>query len=450
MLRHARLIPGAMLLALVACSGTTDSSTTVPASNPPMPTVTEPSRTSSAASVPASSTSAPATAAAGLVVIVPDHVRSGTSGVVVVRDGVETTVVTDPVDWAGSDDLGGVVYRIGDQVWWQPDAGAAPVRVEFDGFPTSLDGRAVLVGPNDEPCGDGDGLVWAVAHDLVSGEEDALTCVGWLGDSGTGVTDLSGGRFVVEFDGDYLNYSKMGGLTVADLSDTSLDLPGNPYPLAETCGIVPPGESDSTCEVHGRLSADGRALATWYRPDFVIVVAADGMPAEIAADQQAWLARIDTVPAVIRVSDLDSGADSYRTQLPARTRIADFDGRFLVVACRAYLSDPATCDGPDASSTIIDITGQQPPIEVPGNIALLHPAGDGAPSIDSEHPALQIGDTGAWVSFLQQRLVALGASIAVDGVFGPGTESAVRDLQTGSGLAANGVAGPSTWSIISA
>jgi hypothetical protein len=321
--------------------------------------------------------------------------------------------------------------------------------VEFDGFPTSLGGRAVLVGPNDEPCGDGDGLVWAVAHDLASGEESALTCVGWLGDSGTGVTDLSGGRFVVERANDYLNYSTNGGLTIADLSDTALDLPGNPYPAAETCGIVPPGESNSACEVHGRLSADGRALATWYRPDFVIVVGVDaGVPAEVAADQQAWLARIDTVPAVVRVTDLDSGVDSYRTQLPARTSIADFDGRFLVVECRAYESDPATCD--DASSTIIDITGQQPPIEVPGKVALLHSAGDGAPSIDLESPTLRVGDTGAWVSFLQQRLVTLGASIAVDGVFGPGTESAVRDLQTGSGLAVNGVAGPSTWSIISA
>jgi peptidoglycan hydrolase-like protein with peptidoglycan-binding domain len=46
---------------------------------------------------------------------------------------------------------------------------------------------------------------------------------------------------------------------------------------------------------------------------------------------------------------------------------------------------------------------------------------------------------------LQQLLRARNHSVAVDGIFGPQTESAVEAFQQSSGLAADGMVGPRTW-----
>ena len=46
---------------------------------------------------------------------------------------------------------------------------------------------------------------------------------------------------------------------------------------------------------------------------------------------------------------------------------------------------------------------------------------------------------------LQQLLQARGHNVAVDGIFGPITEGAVKDFQQSKGLAADGIAGPVTW-----
>ena len=47
---------------------------------------------------------------------------------------------------------------------------------------------------------------------------------------------------------------------------------------------------------------------------------------------------------------------------------------------------------------------------------------------------------------LQQLLRARSHPVAVDGIFGPRTESAVRAFQQSGGLAADGIVGPQTWS----
>jgi peptidoglycan hydrolase-like protein with peptidoglycan-binding domain len=49
------------------------------------------------------------------------------------------------------------------------------------------------------------------------------------------------------------------------------------------------------------------------------------------------------------------------------------------------------------------------------------------------------------VRTLQHLLRARGQAVAVDGVFGPETEAAVRAFQTGKGLSADGIVGPQTW-----
>jgi N-acetylmuramoyl-L-alanine amidase len=58
--------------------------------------------------------------------------------------------------------------------------------------------------------------------------------------------------------------------------------------------------------------------------------------------------------------------------------------------------------------------------------------------------ALRLGATGAAVRELQSHLRAAGASLRVDGAFGPSTEIAVRAFQTHVDLVVDGVAGPQT------
>lgn len=49
------------------------------------------------------------------------------------------------------------------------------------------------------------------------------------------------------------------------------------------------------------------------------------------------------------------------------------------------------------------------------------------------------------VRTLQQLLRARSHPVAVDGIFGPNTEAAVKAFQQSNGLAADGIVGPQTW-----
>ena len=67
-------------------------------------------------------------------------------------------------------------------------------------------------------------------------------------------------------------------------------------------------------------------------------------------------------------------------------------------------------------------------------------------------PVLRQGSNAAWpaatVRSLQYLLNAHGARLAVDGVFGPRTDSAVRSYQRAHGLLVDGIVGPQTWSSV--
>ncbi|PMC76867.1 hydrolase [Brachybacterium sp. UMB0905] len=75
--------------------------------------------------------------------------------------------------------------------------------------------------------------------------------------------------------------------------------------------------------------------------------------------------------------------------------------------------------------------------------------GSSAPSTrsssSSTQPKLRPGSRGQAVRTLQSKLNQRGASIAVDGVFGRATESAVRSLQSAAGIGVDAVVGPKTW-----
>lgn len=59
-------------------------------------------------------------------------------------------------------------------------------------------------------------------------------------------------------------------------------------------------------------------------------------------------------------------------------------------------------------------------------------------------PTLRRGDIGADVTTLQQRLNRAGVAVAIDGHFGPATETAVRAFQSDHGMIADGIAGART------
>jgi peptidoglycan hydrolase-like protein with peptidoglycan-binding domain len=67
----------------------------------------------------------------------------------------------------------------------------------------------------------------------------------------------------------------------------------------------------------------------------------------------------------------------------------------------------------------------------------------------ADEPALSRGDTGEWVSYLQQLLEYLRhGSGFVAGTFDEATEAAVRAAQQLYGVLANGVADSATWAAL--
>jgi peptidoglycan hydrolase-like protein with peptidoglycan-binding domain len=70
---------------------------------------------------------------------------------------------------------------------------------------------------------------------------------------------------------------------------------------------------------------------------------------------------------------------------------------------------------------------------------------------DNSNPTIRRGSTGNPVRRAQKRLTLGGYDTnGVDGIFGAGTEAAVRRFQGDRGLSADGVVGPRTWAEIDA
>ncbi|MGU2443282.1 N-acetylmuramidase domain-containing protein [Burkholderia cenocepacia] len=66
------------------------------------------------------------------------------------------------------------------------------------------------------------------------------------------------------------------------------------------------------------------------------------------------------------------------------------------------------------------------------------------------YKTLRLGNRGADVSYLQRQLIAAGARLDTDAIYGSATRDAVMAFQATHGLVADGIAGPKTWSMLSA
>jgi peptidoglycan hydrolase-like protein with peptidoglycan-binding domain len=66
----------------------------------------------------------------------------------------------------------------------------------------------------------------------------------------------------------------------------------------------------------------------------------------------------------------------------------------------------------------------------------------------SPWPLVREGDQQHPVQTLQYLLRARGHTLTVDGIFGPGTDAAVRAFQQQRGLPVDGIVGPNTWSAL--
>jgi hypothetical protein len=66
----------------------------------------------------------------------------------------------------------------------------------------------------------------------------------------------------------------------------------------------------------------------------------------------------------------------------------------------------------------------------------------------SSTPILQLHSVGDLVVWAQEHLAGAGYSTAVDGDYGPSTQTAVQSFQSAQGLTPDGVVGPATWAAL--
>lgn len=67
---------------------------------------------------------------------------------------------------------------------------------------------------------------------------------------------------------------------------------------------------------------------------------------------------------------------------------------------------------------------------------------------DNVFPTVRKGNSGEYVTILQQALNSAGISIETDGKFGKNTETAVKTFQGQHGLTADGICGKNTWAAL--
>jgi hypothetical protein len=116
-------------------------------------------------------------------------------------------------------------------------------------------------------------------------------------------------------------------------------------------------------------------------------------------------------------------------------------------------------DGPKPAALAADTELTQVPIglvqpglqmKVPAasDAEMMRQRGGPVESIGASRPTLELGSFGPDVQALQRALMAAGAHLVPDGMFGRETQDALVAFQRQAGIAATGAAGPEVWSVI--
>jgi hypothetical protein len=328
------------------------------------PTTTAAATTSTPITVPASSTT---TVAAPQL---PPFFRYGSFGAIEVTSGGEIQLVDEPVTSVWSDGAGGLLFSYHwlsevPGIWRLPSGASEPVVYPAGGSGgfINLDGRLAVMRFDDAED-------WCPhpirVHDLETGDpEDFVVCAG-DGDYGLFPSSYGGGLFVGVDHFDSGSCRTNICVTLWDSSGGEIDIPANPYPCPAVWDEFPDW---TPCELGAHVSPDGRLLAYRFRPD-------NKWPCPEYDDvpYEDWLEGSRNIQGEVVVLDLGTGAEVFRADSPAEERLADFDGRFLVLTTADRPDDvPLVWHQHDWSheSRIVDITAANPDHSVDGRVRLI-------------------------------------------------------------------------------
>lgn len=116
----------------------------------------------------------------------------------------------------------------------------------------------------------------------------------------------------------------------------------------------------------------------------------------------------------------------------------------------SHICGPATCRETQTACDATQFTDTADNRSLDESVALSNFFTAVTPPAPVGNPTLSLNDTGSAVRTLQERLNAWHANpeVKVDGNFGTGTQTAVRDFQAAEHLAVDGVTGPATWTAL--
>jgi hypothetical protein len=117
-----------------------------------------------------------------------------------------------------------------------------------------------------------------------------------------------------------------------------------------------------------------------------------------------------------------------------------------VVATTVPVTTTATTPATTAVPDTVPVTAA-PTVPTPTTApqTTVPPATTAACRVVGLNDIVRLGDCGDTVRFIQERLTVLGFPTSADGLFGSGTETAVKNFQSSRGLVADGIVGPLTW-----